>query len=49
MELIKIFKPELLKLAVFMFCFSLSIAYLMFETHTGVNNLFNFLIRIIIF
>jgi len=47
MELIKIFKAELLKLAGFMFCFGSSLVYFMVETKTDMQKLFNHVIKTI--
>ncbi len=48
-KIIKIFKAEILKLSIFMFCFSSSIAYLMFETNTNFDKLFSYIINTIKF
>lgn len=45
----KIFKAELIKLAVFMLCFSSSIAYLMIETKKDFTGLLNYVINSIKF
>lgn len=49
MELLKIFKAELLKLSIFMFCFSSSIAYLMIETKTDFERLLSYIMNTIKF
>jgi hypothetical protein len=47
MSLLKIFRVEILKLTVFMFCFSSLMAFLMLETGSGPGKLINYLIKII--
>lgn len=47
--IIKVFRGELIKLSLFMFCFTCSILYLMNETNTDFEGVFNYLIKTIIF
>jgi hypothetical protein len=49
LTILKIFKAELIKLAVFMLCFSSSIAFLMIETKTDLPGLLNYIINSIKF